>query len=379
MTSEERHTFPKPCIFDAIFITQGATAPGSCLKQYPAVEGRIDPLRCGKEQKPGCPGRKNSMSLERFEDILQIQWGMRGPLNARVLREDQYRRTWWMDTANGPIMIKWLGEPGQQDLAAGSLRLLHYATTQGAPTVQVIPTREGAAYCTVHNGILAVFECVDAAWGTSDWKALGRAVGRLHAVPLPEFARRSPISPGGAIPAAMRNFQAFVADAGTDHELVPRARKALGILKALPPMGKLAIGVVHTDLGIAHTITRTTGEITFLDTLDIGIAPLSFDLPAVICEHLSHLDSHGAASGLNTEAARQFFIEYTKYRPVPDEERNLMLSVHQAYHIILAARYLDIHRRTGEPQMLASAKRYFDWLDYAEVMVPRDLIPLLTQ
>ena len=317
------------------------------------------------------------MSLGPFDEILQTHWGMRGPLDARILREDPYRRTWWMETANGPVMIKWLGEPGQQDLAASSLRLLHYATVHGAPTVQVIPTREGAAYCSVANGILAVFEYVDAAWGTGNWKALGRAVGRLHAVPLPEFARRSPLSPAGAIPDAQRALRAFLADAGDDHELVPSARKALDIIEGLPPLGRLPIGIVHTDLGIAHTVTRMTGEITFLDTLDVGIAPLALDMPAVTCEHLSHLDSHGIASGLNVEAASQFFEEYTKYRAVEDQGFDLLLEIHQVYEITQAARLLDIHRRTGEQRMLDEAARYFRWLDYVEVMVPRDLLPLL--
>jgi len=294
----------------------------------------------------------------------------------RQVRDDPYRRTWWMNTRNGPIMIKWFGDPHERDTVVNSLRLSHWASGQGAAIVQLQPLRDGSVCLDEEDGVLTVFEYVDGAVGVGDWKVFGRAVGRLHTLPVPEFAQRSYFCPRRSVPDAERQLNAFLA-ASPVGELAEYARRSLALLRELPPFAGFPLGILHTELGIAHTLTRATGEIAFLDTLDIGIGPLAMDLPPIFCEHLSHLNTEGKASHLNLRATKEFLEEYERFRPFTTQERQNMLAVHRAHHICHAARYLDQARRSGAQELLKRALNHFRWLDYVEEMVPRDLDPLL--
>jgi Ser/Thr protein kinase RdoA (MazF antagonist) len=282
-----------------------------------------------------------------------------------------------MYTRNGPVMIKWFGNPDERDTVVASLRLHYWAAQQGAALAQLLPVRDGSVSLDEEDGVLAVFEYVDGAVGVADWKVLGRAVARLHTLGTPEFARRSRFCPRRSLPEGERHLTGFLARS-RGQELHEPAERALGILRTLPSLRVLPIGIIHTDMGIAHTLTRSTGEVVFLDTLDIGVGPLAMDFPPILCEHLSHLDTGGKASRLNRSAACEFLEEYERIRPLTPHERRLILPIHRAYIICHAARYLDQAWRSGAPEFLARARTYFHWLDYAEQMIPQDLVPLLT-
>jgi phosphotransferase family enzyme len=317
------------------------------------------------------------MIPEPFEELLLRHWGILGPVDASLVRDDPFRQTWWIRSRNGHMMMKWLGDPRQNDRSTNSLRLSHWATTQGAPVVQVLPTIDGAECLVLDEGTLAIFEYVDATVGVGDWRALGRAVGRLHTISVPEFAQRSALSPETAVPLATSRLEAFLSETRHDADLLQHVTRSLDILQNLPSFRDLPIGLIHTDLGIAHTMTRTTGEITFLDTLGIGTGPLILDIPPIACEHLSHLDTHGSASRLNASAAWDFLSEYSRFRMPAANEPAMLKTAHQAYEIIQAAHYIDLYRRSDNQEMLARAHAYFHWLGYVEEMVERDLLPLL--
>lgn len=314
--------------------------------------------------------------LRLLEETAEHHWGLRGPFVIRQVRDDPFRRTWWMKTRNGPVMIKWFGNPEEHDTVVSSLRLHHWAVRQGAAFAQILPLTDGTVSVSEEDGELAIFEYVDGTVGVADWRALGRAVARLHAIGMPEHAPRSQFCLDRSLPEAERQLTMFLATS-RGSEMREAVHRALGLLRALPPLGALPVGIIHTDMGISHTLTRSTGEIAFLDTLDLGIGPLAVDFPPIFCEHLSHLDVTGRASHLNRAAARAFLEEYERIRPLSPQERQLILPVHRAYLISRAAHCLEQAWRTGARDITSRVRSYFHWLDYVEEMVPRDLAPLV--
>jgi len=308
-----------------------------------------------------------------LEELIGHHWALHGPFAIRAVREEPYRRSWWADTRHGPVMLKWFGDPGKRELVESSLRLARWSAEQGAPVVQIIARRTGGDSIEVNGGTLAVFEYVDGAVGARNWRALGRAAAQLHTLEAPEFAERSPAAPARALPEAYRSLREFDADG----DVASQIAHVLGLLRDLPLAFDVPMGLVHADMGIAHTLTRASGEIVFLDTLDIGIGPLMLDLPLILCEHLSHFNTSGRADRLDVSAAGEFLEEYERVRAIPASERAAMIDLHRAYMIMRAARALDEAQRSGSLDLLERARHYFRWLEYVEEMVPRDLAPLL--
>ena len=326
--------------------------------------------------KPASTEGSRRIVSERWhlEELIERNWGLHGPFAIRAVREEPYRRSWWADTRHGPVMVKWFGDPGRRELIESSLRLARWSAEQGAPVVQIIARRTGGDSIVVNDGVLAVFEYVDGAVGAGNWRALGRAVAHLHTLEVPEFAERSPAAPARALPEAYRSLRGFDAEG----DIADRISRALALLRELPQTFDVSTGMVHADIGIAHTLTRTTGEIVFLDTLDIGIGPLILDFPPILCEHLSHFNSAGEADRLDSAAAGEFLEEYERVRPISASERAAMIDLHRSYMVMRAARALDEARRSGSLDLLERARHYFRWLEYVEEMVPRDLAPLLS-
>ncbi len=282
-----------------------------------------------------------------------------------------------MDTRTGPVMVKWFGDPGRIEAIGSSLRLLHWTAQQGASVVQIITQRNGGEYHEFGDGLLVVFEYVDGAVGAGNWRSLGRTVARLHMLAPPEYAERSPIAPRVALPRAYSQMRSFTAGGNLDAELADYVQRGLELLRELPVFLDVSTGLIHGDIGIAHTVTRPTGEITFLDTLDIGIGPLVMDFPPILCEHLSHMNEKGFADRLDLDATRQFFDDYQRVRPLSADERESLLVAHQIFMIGRAVRTLEQAIRSGSSELRTRAIVWFQWLDYVGDMIERDLAPVL--
>ena len=308
-----------------------------------------------------------------IEELVSQHWGLRGPYTTRQLRDEPYRLTWWMQTRDGTVMIKWFGDPGREDTVVSALRLVHWAAQQGVPLSQLIMPRSGPEHLRFGDGVCVMFEYIDGAMGVNDWGALGRSVARLHTLTPPEFAERSPVAPRTGLASAHRSLRAYLETEQPDEPLADTISRTLDLLRELPVYADAPAGLIHGNLGIGHTITRASGEIAFLDTLDIGIGPFSLDFTPILCEHLSHLGADGIGERLDIDAARVFFREYEKIRPIPDMERGKILHMQQAFIVAKAARELDQSRYAGSAELQSRARTTFRWLEYVCRMVEHDL------
>jgi Ser/Thr protein kinase RdoA (MazF antagonist) len=228
-------------------------------------------------------------------------------------------RAWRLDTAEGPLVLRIHG-PGRIPAHAAEMAVLRRLSDHGYPAARVVPTRSGEVLFPWEDGegyVTRWIEGVEPEGNLDDVRGLGRATGRLHAVPIVD---RGIPDTRFDVPHARREFLAL------DTDPAVRAWAGYGELRdaihatwaGLAELDDVPRAIVHTDVHFGNAVRTPTGGVVLVDWDDAGVGPAIQD---VGCFLVHHAVLPAGGGDLAPDVAAAFLGGYQKARALVGIER----------------------------------------------------------
>lgn len=253
-------------------------------------------------------------------------------------RNEQKDGTLLVHTDRGPVIVKAV-ENAEPDERTGDprqwfedwLRVQDYLANKGIPAPAPIRTKSGHLCIAREGYICAVLPYVEGQpfdATPEKLRSLGRIVGWLHSVPIPDTLRgvAARQEPSVHLPIIRKVVERAVEDLPQDYRWV--ADEARRQLAELPSFEDLPRSLIHTDLAWSNLLQDAAGQLWLVDFEGAGVGPLVVDLVEVTT-YLT--DVEGGVAKLDTEGARSFYEGYTSARRLAAQELDAFPAAHR-YH-----------------------------------------------